>query len=83
MKRILSCATVAGLLIASSSIADAKGPGGGASSVSPGREYVASGKQPTGGSPGASGYSPGDQYRDSHTTGGRPGASVYAPGFLK
>ena len=81
MKRILSCAAVLGLLVASSSSVFARG--GGVSASSPGQTFISSGKQPTGGSPGASGYSPGRHYLDNRTTNGSPGASVYAPGFLK
>ena len=85
MNKILSCAAVVGLLVASSSGVLARGPGGSASSVSPGQTFIAAGKTGTGGSPGASGYSPGDKYNDANktTTGSHPGASVYAPGFLK
>jgi hypothetical protein len=85
MNKILSCAAVVGLLIASSSSVLAKGPGGGASGVSPGQTFIGAGKTATGGTPGASGYSPGDKYLDANktTTGSHPGASVYAPGFLK
>lgn len=81
MKRILSFAAVLGLLVASSSIVSARGPGG--VNPPPGQAFISSGKQPTGGTPGASGYSPGRQYLDNRTTSGSPGASVYAPGFLK
>ncbi len=87
MNKILSCAAVVGLLVASSSIAFAKGPGGappsgGASSISPGQQFRSGGA--TGGYPGASGYSPGRTYVGSGgPTTGAPGASVYAPGFLK
>ncbi len=80
MTKILSCAAVVGLLVASSSSVLAKG---GASSISPGQKFIAAVKQPTGGTPGASGYSPGQQYLNNKTTNGAPGASVYAPGFLK
>jgi hypothetical protein len=85
MIKILSCAAVLGLLVASSSSVFAKGPGGGAgaSSFSPGQKFIAADKQPTGGTPGASGYSPGQQYLTNKTTNGSPGASIYAPGFLK
>jgi len=86
MKRILSCAAVLGLLVASSTSVFAGGHGGSsASSVSPGQAFISAGKTGTGGSPGASGYSPGDKYNDAGktTTGTHPGASVYAPGFLK
>ena len=83
MTKILSCAAVVGLLVASSSSVFAKGPGGGASGISPGQKFIAADKQPTGGTRGASGYSPGQQYLNNKTTNGAPGASVYAPGFLK
>jgi hypothetical protein len=85
MNKILSCAAVVGLLVASASSVFAKGPGGGVSSSSPGQQFIAAGKTGTGGSPGASGYSPGDKYNDAGktTTGTHPGASVFAPGFLK
>ena len=85
MIKILSCAAVLGLLVASSSGVFAKGPGGGAgvSSSSPGHQFIAADKQPTGGTPGASGYSPGQKYLTNKTTNGSPGASIYAPGFLK
>ncbi len=96
MTKILSCAAVLGLLVASSTaFAGGHGLGGtpgiSASSVAPGHE-------PQGlsvGGPGNSGYAPGRRYledrhesptaretdRDPTVTG--PGASVYAPGFLK
>jgi hypothetical protein len=86
MTKILSCAAVVGLLVASSSSVFAKGPGGmGASSVSPGQQFRAAGGSPgPAGGPGASGYAPGRLYIQSgRTTGTSPGASVYAPGFLK
>lgn len=83
MKKILLCAAAFGLVVASSSGVFARGPGGGVSSSSPGQRFITAGKQPTGGTPGASGYSPGHQYLDNKTTNGSPGASVYAPGFLK
>ena len=84
MKTILSCAAVFGLLVASSSSVLAKGPGGGASAVSPGQQFRTNGpvtSGPTAG-PGASGYSPGQQMR-ANGSGSGTGASVYAPGFLK
>jgi hypothetical protein len=87
MKKILSCAAVVGLLVASSSSVFARGLGG-ASSSSPGRQFVTHG--PNGTAPGASGYSPGQQYLGaSKAPNGSPGASgyapgtVYAPGFLR
>jgi hypothetical protein len=82
MNKILSCAAIVGLVIASSSIAFARG---GVSSASPGQQFIAGSKTGTGGDRGASGYSPGDRYNDANktTTPTGPGASVYAPGFLK
>ena len=61
MTKILSCAAVLGLLVASSSGVLAKGPGGpsgSASSISPGHQAVAGPPTilPTAGFPGASGY---------------------------
>ena len=82
MNKILSCAAVVGLLVASSSSVFARGPGGGVSTSSPGQNFIAAQKTPTGGTPGASGYSPGQQYLNSGNSKGSPGASVYAPGFL-
>jgi hypothetical protein len=70
--------------VASSSGVLAKGPGGGASSISPGHEIkTAPPSGPTAGFPGASGYAPGRLYNETRTTTGSPGASIYAPGFLK
>lgn len=63
MNKILSLAAIAGLLVAISSTADARGPGGG--------------------SPGASGFSPGQSFRSGGAIAGHPGASGYAPGHLK
>lgn len=92
MTKIVSCAAVVGLLVASSSaFAGGRGFGGapsmGASSISPGRQFVTNGPQtmgPTAGFPGASGYAPGRLYRaGAPSTATGPGASVYAPGFLK
>ena len=85
MTKIMSCAAVVGLLVASSSSVFAKGPGGVISAASPGHTFIGAGKTGTGGTPGASGYSPGDKYIDANktTTGPNPGASVYAPGFLR
>ncbi len=85
MTKIVSCAAVLGLLVASSSSVFARGLGGmGASTVSPGHQFQTHGpvtSGPTAG-PGASGYAPGRQYiQNGRTT--NPGASVYAPGFLK
>ena len=87
MTKILSCAAVVGLLVASSSSVLAKGPGGGASTISPGQQFRNNGPQttgPTAGLPGASGYAPGRLFiGNGGPTTGSPGASVYAPGFLK
>jgi hypothetical protein len=88
MTKILSCAAVVGLLVASSSSVFAKGPGGGASSFSPGQKFGAADHNPpttgpTAGFPGASGYAPGRLYNETRTTTGSPGASIYAPGFLR
>jgi hypothetical protein len=87
MTKIMSCAAVVGLLVASSSaFAGGRGgtPGVGASSFAPGHE-VRTGAPGSVGGPGASGYAPGRQYIENRgtTTGTGPGASVYAPGFLK
>ena len=87
MTKILSCAAVLGLLVASSSSVFAKGPGG-ASAVSPGHEFKGSGTAPVQGLPGASGWSPGQQMRNDvlpkpGVTAPGNGAAVYAPGFLK
>jgi hypothetical protein len=90
MTKILSCAVVVGLLVASSSSVFAKGPGGNnggtnASAVAPGHQ---SGTAPVSGRPGASGWAPGQQMINHVTpatgvTAPGNGASVYAPGFLK
>jgi hypothetical protein len=85
MTKILSCAAVVGLLVASSSGVLARA-GGGASSISPGQQFRSGGPQtvgPTAGYPGASGYAPVRLYLGNRTTHGSPGASIYAPGFLK
>lgn len=86
MIKVLSCAAVLGLLVASSSSVLAKGGGmgGGASSFSPGHRAVGGPPTsgPTAGFPGASGYAPGRVYNENGRTTGH-GASVYAPGFLK
>ena len=93
MTKILSCAAVVGLLVASSSSVFAKGPGGGASSFSPGQKFGAADHippttGPTAGFPGASGYAPGRQMGNnvpapSGVTAPGNGAAVYAPSFLK
>jgi hypothetical protein len=85
MTKILSCAAVVGLLVASSSSVFA---GGGASHVSPGQQFRSGATAPVAGLPGASGYSPGQQMRNHVTptpgvTAPGNGAAVYAPGFLK
>ncbi len=64
MTRILSLAAVAGLIVAMSSTADARGPGGG-------------------GGHGASGFAPGQSFRQNGPIGGYSGASGYAPGRMK
>jgi hypothetical protein len=94
MNRILSCAAVLGLLVASSSSVLAKGPGGqggGASHFTPAyasQNPSSSTLKPAGGLSGPSAYAPGQQMRDPTSTGGASsapgnGAAVYAPGFLK
>ena len=87
MTKILSCAAVVGLLVASSSSVFAKGPGGGmgASNFAPGHEIKSSPPTgPTAGYPGASGYAPGRIYiGNDKPTNASPGASVYSPGFMK
>jgi hypothetical protein len=87
MNKILSCAAVLGLLVASSSSVFAGGHGGsmGASSISPGHKAAGGPPTtgPTAGFPGASGYAPGRLYNAGSGPTGSPGASVYAPGFLK
>jgi hypothetical protein len=90
--KLLSIAAAAGLLIATTAIADAQSrggnmggsPGGGASSVSPGHEMKSpngSGERSEGG-PGASGFSPGHEMQEGEGRGG-PGASRLAPGHNK
>jgi hypothetical protein len=82
MKKFVSSAAMVGLLVASSSSVFAKGPGGGASAVSPGQQFRSGGTPPVSGLPGASGYSPGQQMRaNGGPAPGSNGASVYAPGF--
>lgn len=89
MTKILSCAAVLGLLVASSSSVFAKNPGvgGGASTFAPG--HPTSGTlTPITGRSGPSAYAPGQQMRNPTATGGASsapgnGAAVYAPGFLK
>ncbi len=75
MTRILSCAAMVGLLVASSSSVFANGPSATISASSPGQ------KMQTGGSanaPGASGYAPGKQMQTGGCVNG-PGASGCAP----
>jgi hypothetical protein len=98
MTKILSCAAVLGLLVASSSSVLAGGRGGsmGVSSISPGNEFrTGTNTAVSVGGPGASGYAPGRRYLedrnesptareiDRDPAATGPGASVYAPGFLK
>jgi len=93
MNKILSCVAVVGLIVASSSGAFAKGPGGNggasASSVAPGTQFRTPGSTPpVAGLPGASGWAPGQQMRNNVTpasgvTAPGNGAAVYSPGFLK
>jgi len=85
VKRIVSCAAVAGLLVASSSSVFAKGPGGGASTFTPAYAAKNPGSSTLTPAPGLSGpsaYAPGQQMRANPSASGN-GASVYAPGFLK
>jgi hypothetical protein len=75
MKKILSLMAVAGLLVAISSAADARGgPGGGASGFAPGQSFHTGGT--LAGHPGASGYAPGHL----KSAGSFRGASAFAPG---
>lgn len=86
MKKILSCAAVVGLLVASSSSVFAKGPGGnggGASHFTP--AYASQNGSTLTPAPNRSGpaaYAPGQQM-GAFGSGSGHGASVYAPGFLK
>ncbi len=88
MSKILSCAAVLGLLVASSSGVLAKGPGGGgggASAFTPAfasRNPGSSTLTAVPGRTGPSAYAPGQQMR-AFGSGTGQGASVYAPGFLK
>jgi hypothetical protein len=86
MNKFLSCAAVAGLLVASSSTVFAKGPGGAASAVTPAAQFKSGSTNPAP-VPGLSGpaaYAPGQQMRFINgSTPPSTGASVYAPGFLK
>ena len=88
MRKILSCAAVLGLLVASSSSVLAKGPGGqggGASHFTPAFASRNPGSSTLTAVPGRSGpsaYAPGQQM-GANGPGSGHGASVYAPGFLK
>jgi len=82
MTKILSCAAVAGLLVASSSSVLA---GGGASHFTPAFQSKNPGSAtltPVPGLSGARAYAPGQQM-PAYGSGSGNGASVYAPGFLK
>ncbi len=90
MNKILSCAAVVGLLIASSSSVFAKGPGGGASHFTPAyaSEHPSSSTlTAVPGRTGPSAYAPGQQMQagtlPAGVTAPGHGASVWAPGFLK
>jgi hypothetical protein len=89
MTKILSCAVVVGLLVASSSSVFARGGvnngGSNASQVSPGHEMNSGGTAPVKGLNGAAGWAPGHQTSTPTVTapGNSNGAAVYAPGFLK
>jgi hypothetical protein len=82
MRKILSFATIMGLVLVASSGANARGNGGsagfGASAFSPGQQFRSNG--PVTGYHGASGYAPGHLYRLNGSVTGHPGASGYAPG---
>jgi hypothetical protein len=87
MTKILSCAAVAGLLVASSSSVFA---GGGASHFSPAyaSDHPSSSTlTPVPGRSGPSAYAPGQQMQagtlPKGVTAAGNGASVWAPGFLK
>lgn len=73
MTKTLSLMAVAGLLVAISSAADARGGGPGASAFAPGHSFRSGAIT---GHPGASGYAPGHLKRP----GSLRGASAYAPG---
>jgi hypothetical protein len=75
MTKILSFAVVVGLLVATSSTADARGMG--ASSFAPGQSFRAHGS--VAGHPGASGYAPGRLMQAHGSLRGHPGASGYGP----
>lgn len=77
--KTISLAAIVGLIVVSSSTADARGgASGGASGFSPGQQFRLSGA--VNGYPGASGYAPGHLKRLNGPVPGRPGASGYAPG---
>jgi len=90
MTKILSCAAVLGLLVASSSSVLAKSPGGGASHFTPAFQSKNGSAilTPVPGLSGARAYAPGQQKLNdmpapSGVTDPGNGAAVYAPGFLK
>lgn len=82
MRNAVSLLAAAGLVVAASSIADARGGPGkgasGASAFSPGQSFRMNG--PVAGYHGASGYAPGQMKRTYGSVPGYPGASGYAPG---
>jgi hypothetical protein len=88
MKNLFVLAAAGAMVVAASSIADARGGSGGpagggpsgmgASAFAPGQQYRLNG--PVAGYPGASGYAPGRMYRSKGAVTGHPGASGYAPG---
>ncbi len=82
MTKIVSCAVVVGLLVASSSSVFAKGPG--ASHFTPAYQSKngSATLTPVPGLSGPPAYAPGQQMR-AYGSGSGNGASVYAPGFLK
>jgi hypothetical protein len=87
MNRILSCAAVLGLLIASSSSVFAGGHGGSSASTFTPAYLSKTGSTNPAPVPNLSGpaaYAPGQQMRfHNGSTTPSTGASVYAPGFLK
>jgi len=91
MSKILSCAAVLGLLVASSSSVFAGGHGGGASTFTPAFQSRNPGSAtltPVPGLSGARAYAPGQQMGNnmpapSGVTAPGNGAAVWAPGFLK
>jgi hypothetical protein len=87
VKKIVSCAAVVGLLVASSSSVFAAGGHGGSSASTFTPAYASknpgsSSLTPVTGLSGPSAYAPGQQMR-AYGSGAGNGASVYAPGFLK